>query len=168
MLSTAWRLGGRWICEWGTGEQKGWRRGHCCLLQDTPPSLVRCLLSLGLHSIHGIFCSCLLQGAKAGREEIKFTFLGEENSCPDSSRWHPTAVISVPPCLPSPLLWLLVRESMGSWPVFAEEAEVVTEVTVNLNCSYFSMLSVSAALNSLLQNCLDQVLWHSRWNLTTS
>lgn len=57
---------------------------------------------------------------------------------------------------------------MGSWPVFAEEAEVVTEVTVNLNCSYFSMLSVSAALNSLLQNCLEQGPWHSRWLLPTS
>lgn len=57
---------------------------------------------------------------------------------------------------------------MGSWPVFAEETEVVTEVTVNLNCSYFSMLSVSAALNSLLQNCLDQVLCYSRWYLITS
>lgn len=160
-------LGGR-----KTGEQKGWRRGHCCLLQDTPPSLVRCLLSLGLHSLHGIFCSCLLQGAKAGREEILFTFLGEEHSHPDSSRRHPTAVISVSPCLPLPppcsQLWPLGRESMGSWAVFAEETEVVTEVTMNLNCSYFSMLSVSAALNSLLQNCLDQVLWHSRWYLITS
>lgn len=76
-------LGGR-----KTGEQKGRRRGHCCLLQDTPPSLAHCLLSLTLHSVHGIFWSCLLQCAKAGREEIQFTVLGEKNMHPDSSCRH--------------------------------------------------------------------------------
>lgn len=75
------------------------------------------------------------------------------------------SLLATPPCSH---LWPVVRESMGSWPVFAEEAEVVTEVTVNLNCSYFSMLFVSAVLNSLLQNCLDQGSWHSRWHLPTS
>lgn len=150
-----------------TGEQKGWRRGHCCLLQDTPPSLIRCFLSLALHSLHGRFFSCLLGAPRQGGRR-EFTFLGEERGrvlTSTCSHFCASLLATPPPCSQ---LWPLGRESMGSWPVFAEETEVVTEVTVNLNCSYFSMLSVSAALNSLLQNCLDQVLWYSRWYLITS
>lgn len=44
---------------------------------------------------------------------------------------------------------------------FAEEAEAVTELTLNSNYSYFSVLSVSAALSSLLQSCLGQVVQHN-------
>ena len=50
-------------------------------------------------------------------------------------------------------------EIFGFLSRFAEELEAVTEVTLNL---IISVLSVSSALNSLLQRCLGQVLQHSR------
>ena len=56
-------------------------------------------------------------------------------------------------------------EIFGFLSRFAEELEAVTEVTLNL---IISVLSVSSALNSLLQRCLGQVLQHSRWHLSTN
>lgn len=82
---------------------------------------------------------------------------------PDSSCWQPSAVtLCLPACHPySQSAVALGQGIYGFLLKFAEEAEAVTELTLNSNYSYFSVLSVSVALSSLLQSCLGQVVQHN-------